>query len=607
MILDTNELITEIERSIEQKRDHRDQLQTLQSKVEAICHLETLQGEGGAAIKDYFTTLHLPVLLFFQQFIEMHISQLETVKDNLLSYDSDANTLVRTEFLNEVKMDLNRVINFTRDSANIINSAYESVSDLIHTGRWESSALLEKAREARGQLKDAEDHLEETDQNNQTVLENSKATLEHLEALVRKVEGWTTKEAMLSQETIEQIRSYYNDSSTVSNLMNEDQMRPLLDKMRNGEELTLTEKTMVYYYIQNELVDQEKMGEIANKVATDKEGLVDYLNEQVLVSTESLARELETVELFLMSQELKPGGVDYSMELAHLRAYEGLLRNYDRFIAEMAKVGNLDPEVQTDKFFMGVEDIIEKPSELNMTILETDFRIEIFPDNLYNITREEWLEHDNPIGFRQHNVSEVMYFYDEDAGSTMGSWARQQLGADYESHTGNFILATVFQKIGALAYDQTVGRIEGPARHVRWAFDKKSGHDEEQAEKEDKLTLRTVEDTATNLNMEVRMSNRPTPNSPNRNELNVELYKTAHTEQLLERWEEVHKLDPMFPYPKEEIESQNWPAVSEELKNNETLLRREHEHGDFDFFAYIRSGEGDFEEEFGRKSEVDQK
>ncbi|PAE14608.1 hypothetical protein CHH91_18505, partial [Virgibacillus sp. 7505] len=89
-----------------------------------------LQGEGGAAIKDYFTTLHLPVLLFFQQFIETHISQLETVKDNLLSYDGDANTLVRTEFLNEVKMDLNRVINYTRDSANIINSAYESVSDL---------------------------------------------------------------------------------------------------------------------------------------------------------------------------------------------------------------------------------------------------------------------------------------------------------------------------------------------------------------------------------------------------------------------------------------------------------------------------------------------
>lgn len=601
MILDTNELITEIERSIEQKRDHRDQLQTLQSKVEAICQLETLQGEGGAAIKDYFTTLHLPVLLFFQQFIETHISQLETVKDNLLSYDGDANTLVRTEFLNEVKMDLNRVINYTRDTANIINSAYESVSDLIHTGRWESSALTDKAREARGQIEDAEDHLEETDQNNQTVLETSKATLEHLEALVRKVEGWTTKEAMLSQETIEQIRSYYNDSSTVSNLMDEDQMRPLLDKMRTGEELTLTEKTMVYYYIQNELVDQEKMGEIANKVATDKEGLIDYLNEHVLVSTESLAHELETVELFLMSQELKPGGVDYSMELAHLRAYEGLLRNYDRFIAEMAKVGNLDPEVHTDKLFMGVEDIIEKPSELNMTILETDFRVEIFPENPYNITREEWLKHNNSIGFRQHNVSEVMYFYDEDAGSTMGSWARQQLGADYESHTGNFILASVFKIVGETAYNKTVGLVEGPFKHVRRALDTKDTHDIEQTEKEDKLTLRTVEDTATNLSMEIQVSNRPTPNSPNRNELNVELYKTAHTEQLLERWEEVHEFDPRFPYPKEAIEDQNWPVVSEELKNHETLLRREHEHGDFDFFAYIRSGEGDLEEELGEE------
>ncbi|WYU51522.1 LXG domain-containing protein [Bacillus sp. FSL K6-0047] len=591
MILDTNELITEIERSIEQKRDHRDQLQTLQSKVEAICQLETLQGEGGAAIKDYFTTLHLPVLLFFQQFIETHISQLETVKDNLLSYDGDANTLVRTEFLNEVKMDLNRVINYTRDSANIINSAYESVSDLIHTGRWESSALTDKAREARDQLKDTEDHLEETDQNNQTVLETSKATLEHLEALVRKVEGWTTKEAMLSQETIEQIRSYYNDSSTVSNLMNEDQMRPLLDKMRTGEELTLTEKMMVYYYIQNELVDREKMGEIANKVATDKEGLIDYLNEHVLVSTESLAHELETVELFLMSQELKPGGVDYSMELAHLRAYEGLLRNYDRFIAEMAKVGNLDPEVHTDKLFMGVEDIIEKPSELNMTILETDFRIEIFPENPYNITREEWLEHNHSIGFRQHNVSEVMYFYDEDAGSTMGRWAVQALGEDYENHTGNFIHGAVFKRIGDLAYELSLGQLGRNLEIVKGALDSQITHDKEIAEIEDELTLGTSEETANDLHMEVRVSNRPTPNTPNGNELHVELYKTKDTERLLERWNKVYEFDNSLPYPKEAIEEQDWHQVAEILKKSEAELRHGHKHGDeIDFYRYIKGG-----------------
>ncbi|PAF13770.1 hypothetical protein CHH59_12045 [Shouchella clausii] len=591
MILDTNELITEIERSIEQKRDHRDQLQTLQSKVEAICQLETLQGEGGAAIKDYFTTLHLPVLLFFQQFIETHISQLETVKDNLLSYDGDANTLVRTEFLNEVKMDLNRVINYTRDSANIINSAYESVSDLIHTGRWESSALTDKAREARDQLKDTEDHLEETDQNNQTVLETSKATLEHLEALVRKVEGWTTKEAMLSQETIEQIRSYYNDSSTVSNLMDENQMRPLLDKMRTGEELTLTEKTMVYYYIQNELVDQEKMGEIANKVATDKEGLIDYLNEYVLVSTESLAHELETVELFLMSQELKPGGVDYSMELAHLRAYEGLLRNYDRFIAEMAKVGNLDPEVHTDKLFMGVEDIIEKPSELNMTILETDFRVEIFPENPYNITRQEWLEHNHSIGFRQHNVSEVMYFYDEDAGSTMGRWAVQALGEDYEIHTGNFIHGAIFERIGSLAYGLTIGKVVEGAGLVKAGVDMKSGHDEELAGKKDELALGTSEETANDLHMEVRVSNRPTPNTPNGNELHVELYKTKDTERLLERWNKVYEFDNTLPYPKEAIEEQDWHQVAEILKKSETELRHGHRYGDeIDFYRYIKGG-----------------
>jgi hypothetical protein len=81
----------------------------------------------------------------------------------------------------------------------------------------------------------------------------------------------------------------------------------------------------------------------------------------------------------------------------------------------------------------------------------------------------------------------------------------------------------------------------------------------------------------------------------------VELYKTAHTERLLERWEEVHELDPSFPYPIEAIEAQNWPAVSEELKNHETLLRREHGHGDFDFFTYIRTGEGDLQEKFGEK------
>ncbi|MCM3548471.1 LXG domain-containing protein [Alkalihalobacillus clausii] len=587
MILDTNELITEIERSIEQKRDHRDQLQTLQSKVEAICQLETLQGEGGAAIKDYFTTLHLPVLLFFQQFIETHISQLETVKDNLLSYDGDANTLVRTEFLNEVKMDLNRVINYTRDSANIINSAYESVSDLIHTGRWESSALTDKAREARGQIEDAEDHLEETDQNNQTVLETSKATLEHLEALVRKVEGWTTKEAMLSQTTLSDISAYFQEGEAVLSLLGVDHMNDLLDKMLvgvDGEGLTDVEHALLYHYLHREVIQG-----VTSLVKEDTAGLQERLNYEVLVSDDALAKEIMIMEFYIYAPAVNPALSNDPEEQAMIQAYTSTLRNHQASIAHIRKDHNhLELEGNPLRAFVSKLEVKQEGnasvsihSRLAFDLMGSSAAIphaqwierKVSPDvdegtlKQHGMTKEAYIKEGHHLlepGIVQ-SASEVTHYRGQSAGFEFGRIHREEREEDLQNFTANFVIGKVVDATVGKAVDAAVTAIKIPG------FVIKAGnivmmvpeHNAEKSEEERQINGEKTMEAAKLLKMEVtesqRMEMRAQP------EPEIQLHPTQHTEEILKRWEEKAGEIEMIEYPVEAVKNNEWDEVYDAL------------------------------------------
>src|SRR5699024_5620076 len=65
-----------------------------------------------------------------------------------------------------------------------------------------------------------------------------------------------------------------------------------------------------------------------------------------------------------------------------------------------------------------------------------------------------------------------------------------------------------------------------------------------------------------------------------------EVYPTESTYGKLERWEEIHGINPEIPYPKETIQNKDWIAIAEFLADHEIEMN----DVDYAIYEYISSG-----------------
>jgi len=75
-------------------------------------------------------------------------------------------------------------------------------------------------------------------------------------------------------------------------------------------------------------------------------------------------------------------------------------------------------------------------------------------------------------------------------------------------------------------------------------------------------------------------------------DLNTLLEPTNVTSDILARWKIVHKVDPEYPYPKDEIEAEDWMGMNDflhEEENKSEMTYDENNHIDTDVLDYIMS------------------
>lgn len=220
MILHAKELLAQIDELIQEKQTHLEAIRTIETNVQQITNLDSLKGEGGDAIKEHFTMLHMPVLLFLQHFIESYILKLEEIRDNIVSFDSE-NTVIHSEYLEELKGNKNKLANYTKDSASVINGAYSRVSDIVNTGQLDISLILTDAETAREHIDYVLSELGEMDDTNASLLEESKATLEELTTLSAKVVDWSVGGVMISPDTAAEVSAFFEDNPLIVTLIDE--------------------------------------------------------------------------------------------------------------------------------------------------------------------------------------------------------------------------------------------------------------------------------------------------------------------------------------------------------------------------------------------------
>ncbi|WYQ43451.1 LXG domain-containing protein [Bacillus sp. FSL W7-1321] len=202
--LDVQEVLDALDEIVERKLHDQAQLERLQASIQKIIHLDSLQGEGGEAIKDHFATLHLPVLAAFQLFIGQYIEQLKQIRSNLLNFESSS-ALIREEFLADVKNGLDRVERYAIADATAIESIRASIADLLPLPPFSMEPVLRYAQQGKDHVRVTAERLGNLDEANDTVLASAKSTLQELTTVVSQVANWTSGGVIASPETQAEI------------------------------------------------------------------------------------------------------------------------------------------------------------------------------------------------------------------------------------------------------------------------------------------------------------------------------------------------------------------------------------------------------------------
>ncbi|MEB5480576.1 LXG domain-containing protein [Shouchella clausii] len=232
--LDVQEVLDALDEIVERKLHDQAQLERLQASIQKIIHLDSLQGEGGEAIKDHFATLHLPVLAAFQLFIGQYIEQLKQIRSNLLNFESSS-ALIREEFLADVKNGLDRVERYAIEDATTIESIRASIADLLPLPPLSMEPVLRYAQQGKDHVRVTAERLGNLDEANDTVLASAKSTLQELTTVVSQVANWTSGGVIASPETQAEIDA--NMEELYQNVVNQAlQMAPLDRSHINGRE-----------------------------------------------------------------------------------------------------------------------------------------------------------------------------------------------------------------------------------------------------------------------------------------------------------------------------------------------------------------------------------
>lgn len=177
----------------------------MRASIQKIEQLESLQGEGGEALKDHFRRLHVPVIEAFHLLIRQYIEQLDTVKSNLLGFESSS-AIVREEFLSgDIKNGLDRIATRATEDANEIESIRTSVSDILGLTPFSMDTVL-------GYVDRGKDHANETikklhalDEENEALMTQAESALQEVTNVVNHVSNWSSGGAILSADTLKEI------------------------------------------------------------------------------------------------------------------------------------------------------------------------------------------------------------------------------------------------------------------------------------------------------------------------------------------------------------------------------------------------------------------
>ncbi|MDR7074423.1 LXG domain-containing protein [Fictibacillus barbaricus] len=221
-VLKVSEILQEINQSIHKKEKEKEQILAIRNSLNRIIELDHgLKGEGGNAIKEHFTVLHIPITLLLNQFLDQYITELKNIKSKITGFEAE-NGLITVEFIvKDVYQGLEKLRRFTEDSVETMNSILSEVSHLVSTTSISPVHLISKINEVKNNNQKMIEKLNEIDDNSTAQLNENAADLANIKQFIGKVKGWSTGGVFLSEQTVSEIEEYFMSSDTIQNMIDD--------------------------------------------------------------------------------------------------------------------------------------------------------------------------------------------------------------------------------------------------------------------------------------------------------------------------------------------------------------------------------------------------
>lgn len=390
------------------------------------------------------------------------------------------------------------------------------------------------------------------------------------------------------------IKSTYDMTGyqTIRNEVYAETIEEIKNRMLEGENLNEEEREILYMHLQNKLTaeDLDKINKTKDYLLYDNEKLKTYINETVLATESSLESQIILLEEYLFTGNMKPSELDEDTgERVALRSYLDALKNYHASINEVKNDLNWKTE-KTDPLFARVEYIEFTFDGSNQFSghgnLDTQIAISYEQENNQSENRQEFLDLEPQfegaypvLGY--HNVSNIEYYYGQDAVTNRMNVEEDRLKDDMRTMNGEYIGSELL----GLGIGMARNAVSIPANaFLSYAENLSTKH-----EMKDDLKWFEIKKPANQFKLEIKVNDRASLETSNVR--HAELYPTVETYNMLERWEAIHQEEKKFPYDAEAINNHDWSKLyklfHEDTGSGETISLNEY---DLELYNYMLDG-----------------
>jgi predicted ribonuclease toxin of YeeF-YezG toxin-antitoxin module len=190
-VLDVDLLQDGLTRNINRMNQLEKEITAIQKAVEELTAMEdALKGEGGQAIRDFYTSCHLPFLQYFLTFKEEFNAVLQQAQQALTSLEPVDDGHIVEEFLEtEVEEGLKASADITTALTDEANAIMDEVSDIVSLPKLDDTLVHESIADAKTKRNDTVEALHTFDSTQTNQLVPIESSIQSMKEWVQNIEG----------------------------------------------------------------------------------------------------------------------------------------------------------------------------------------------------------------------------------------------------------------------------------------------------------------------------------------------------------------------------------------------------------------------------------